>query len=256
MAMFRGKLVLVAVLTSLAVCLAGCGAVASGASPSASSHRTHTHTSSPSSSATSSPSRSSSSPPPASSAPSSSASARPTSSPASSPAVPPPSSASPSGPGPTTIITYYPSDSTATATVSGSCFGGSIASERDDAYRCSVGNALFDPCFLDGSQSVFCPTDLPPTSGILVTLTAPLPATGSEAPGQAPPWAFELTTGATCQVVTGAGIGGFPFECSSGLYCEMPSAPTDGVVSTACGMPNGNATIPSSTEEPISELWR
>lgn len=249
MVLFRVKLVLVAGLTSLAVCLAGCGAVAGGA---ASSHRTHSHTAAPSSSATSS----SSSSPPASSAPSSSASAPPTSSPPSSPAAPPPSSASSAGPAPTTIITYYPSDSTATATASGGCFAGSIASERDDAYRCSVGNAIFDPCFLDGSQSVFCPTDLPPTSGILVTLTGPLPATGSAAPGQAPAWAFQLANGATCQVVTGAGIGGFPFECSSGLYCETPSAPTDGMVSTACGMPNGNATIPSSTEETISEMWR
>lgn len=253
MAMFRGTLVLGAVLTSLAVCLAGCGAVASGASPSASSHRTHAHTSSPSSSATSSTSRSSSNPPPAAS---SSASAPPTSSPASSPAAPPPSSTSSAGPAPTTIITYYPSQSTATATESGNCWTGSIASERSDAYRCMTGNNIYDPCFLDGSQSVFCPTDVPPRLGVVLTLTAPLPATGSEAPGQAPPWAFQLADGAICQVVTGAGIANFPFACSSGLFCEQPSAPTDGVVSTACGMSNGSGSVPSSAEESISDMWR
>jgi hypothetical protein len=99
-----------------------------------------------------------------------------------------------------------------------------------------TGNNIYDPCFLDGSQSVFCPTDVPPRLGVVLTLTAPLPATGSEAPG--------------------AGIANFPFACSSGLFCEQPSAPTDGVVSTACGMSNGSGSVPSSAEESISDMWR
>lgn len=242
MVIFREKLILVAVLTSLAVCVAGCGAVIGGA-PSASLHRTHNHTSSPSSSASSSSTNSPSSTPQSSS-------------PASSHSAPSPSSASDAGPAPTTIVTYYPSQSAATATQSGNCWTGSIASERSDAYRCMTGNDIYDPCFLDGSQSVFCPTDVPPRLGIVLSLIAPLPATGSEEPGQAPAWAFQLANGVTCQVVTGAGIAYFPFSCSSGLFCERPSAPTNGVVATACGMPNGSGSVPSSTEETISEMWR
>lgn len=185
-----------------------------------------------------------------------------------SPSVKAPAQRAPHANGPsvtaTQVTTYYPSDSKVTSGQSGSCFGASIASDRSDAFRCTAGNAILDPCFLDGSNAVFCPAGVPPASGVLVNLTAPLPAnTNSDAPGAAPPWAMQLSNGATCLVVTGAGIANFPFSCNTGtadgppLFCTAPSVPNAaGVVSTECGVANANAEVPTSHKVAVAHIWQ
>ena len=40
-----------------------------------------------------------------------------------------------------------------------SCWTGSIASGRLDAFRCSIGNLIHDPCFTYGRETMICPLD-------------------------------------------------------------------------------------------------
>jgi hypothetical protein len=90
----------------------------------------------------------------------------------------------------------------------GSCFSSSDTSLRSDAWRCTVGNELYDPCFSSqrAHGGVICP-NADPTSGLEVRLTKRLPAAfghrGSpSASGQ--PWALELSSGAHCTFDSGA----------------------------------------------------
>ena len=141
----------------------------------------------------------------------------------------------------------------------GYCWEPSIASDRNDAFRCFVGaNAIYDPCFAAGADQVFCPSDLPPTKGILLHLTQPLPTfRGTDRPGEAPAWAMQLRSGPSCAVITGTGIAGFPFGCGSGLYCSTPSAPIGGVQYAACGMPSSSGLkVPKTQTEEIAYIWR
>jgi hypothetical protein len=100
-------------------------------------------------------------------------------------------------------------------TSAGSCFTGSIISQRSDAWRCMEGNELQDPCFaaaLD-SHSVVCPEN-GPWSGqvILITLAKGLPSSGanilrdnnpSKPPLTDPAWAIELVGGQHCVFLAG-----------------------------------------------------
>lgn len=123
----------------------------------------------------------------------------------------------------TTVVQYSASTMTVSSTVSGSCFATSIASNRRDAFRCMVGNAIHDPCFSIAAKKVACPQDLVKNSGIAITLTKPLPPAAS--PPKAPQaWALILKSGATCNRATGTMMDpDFPFYCS--------------------GMPNGACSI-------------
>ena len=97
-----------------------------------------------------------------------------------------------------------------TKQVSGSCFAGSAADPRSDAWRCSVGNALIDPCFSDPKAHtwVACPADGTPF-GLGVTrlhLTKPLPEKRRNhgTAGEGNPWAVRLAGGQVCTFLTGA----------------------------------------------------
>jgi hypothetical protein len=90
---------------------------------------------------------------------------------------------------------------------SGSCFTASIAaSGRTDAWRCSVGDEIRDPCFIDpaGSQ-VACP-DLPVLSTVeLIHLNTPIdPSLANHENTAAPPWMLQTRGGINCSFVTGA----------------------------------------------------
>jgi predicted Ser/Thr protein kinase len=106
---------------------------------------------------------------------------------------------------------------------SGSCFTGSIDLERPDAWRCTVGNTIYDPCFSLDQSHVVCPPDGPwGRTAVLVNLTAALPAsgnTGAEAKGT--PWAIQLANGARCLLLSGASnvIAGqrLNYGCTRGL---------------------------------------
>lgn len=91
--------------------------------------------------------------------------------------------------------------------VSGSCFTSSDVTRRDDAWRCTVGNTLYDPCFSSAFHFgvVVCPIPWQ-DSGTEIHLTKPLPAPGSHTPPSLSlqPWAVETTAGAFCVLSSGA----------------------------------------------------
>jgi hypothetical protein len=96
-----------------------------------------------------------------------------------------------------------------TNVVAGYCWTGSLAISRSDAWRCSVGNYIYDPCFSSATASgeVVCPNaDL--TSGLLIRLTKPLPYryASRRRPSLAdPPWDLETVSGQHYVFLTGAG---------------------------------------------------
>src|SRR5262245_10805992 len=109
--------------------------------------------------------------------------------------------------------------------VSGECFAPSIASAgRPDAWRCSSGNRVMDPCF-EGLQSVVLACATSPWSAdvVLLTPTAELPRGKANRPelDMAPPWALELDSGVRCQLLTGATWGAAGMRVNYG--CEGDS---------------------------------
>lgn len=100
-----------------------------------------------------------------------------------------------------------------TRRVSGSCFAGSAASSgRSDAWRCSAGNAILDPCYqgVESGKTVLACPDTPWSANVvLLTLTKDLPqkdANKDTAP-KGLPWALELANGRRCELLTGATFG-------------------------------------------------
>jgi hypothetical protein len=89
---------------------------------------------------------------------------------------------------PTSVAVYRPFTSAGALkasikvdeTLSGSCFASSLASRRTDAWRCTVANDVYDPCFSDPTGSagfVVCPEfGSPPRRVDRIDLTADLPA--------------------------------------------------------------------------------
>jgi hypothetical protein len=95
-----------------------------------------------------------------------------------------------------------------TKTGAGSCFTGSIISQRSDAWRCSDGNELLDPCLAAvlNAHSVVCPLEGPWSGQALeLKLAKGLPSTGNTArpPLTDPAWAIELVGGERCLFLAG-----------------------------------------------------
>jgi len=95
-----------------------------------------------------------------------------------------------------------------THTKSGSCFSGSSTIDRRDAWRCGVGNFLFDPCFssTQAPGKVVCP-NAQLNGGVEITLTKGLPhgAGNTHAPSlKDQPWDIQLTSGRHCVFGSGA----------------------------------------------------
>jgi hypothetical protein len=104
----------------------------------------------------------------------------------------------------------------------GSCWTGSLAIDRPDAYRCFRGNAILDPCFASPAQRdwVAC-VPRPWTHEVLrLNLTGRLPAAQVGSHAARAPWAVQVAGGATCTASTGAlGViqGRVPrYACSNG----------------------------------------
>ena len=104
-----------------------------------------------------------------------------------------------------------------TANERGTCIGGSLADAgRPDAWRCTAGNAIQDPCFaspfsLPDDPGVLACAESPFTNEVIrFTPTAPLPAaTGntSDLTATQLPWALALANGDRCTLLTGATVG-------------------------------------------------
>lgn len=98
-----------------------------------------------------------------------------------------------------------------TEKVSGKCFVVSLASpSRPDAWRCSSGNGLLDPCYqriMGDEKQLACPVGGPwPANVILLTLNSPLPSEPRKEITRAEvlPWALELANGHRCTLFTSA----------------------------------------------------
>jgi hypothetical protein len=112
----------------------------------------------------------------------------------------------------TQIIAYLPAiPASSTPTESGSCWTNSIAAPfRAEAWRCTVGNSISDPCFQlpNSTSSLLCdvnPTVIDATSTFVLKLVKPLPA--PDVPSGVPPtnwaWLVQLGDGTLCTPFTG-----------------------------------------------------
>jgi hypothetical protein len=89
----------------------------------------------------------------------------------------------------------------------GSCFAGSLADPRSDAWRCLLGNAVQDPCFSNGGTFLICPDGTPDSRDALqLRLAKPLPHGKANEPGdptRKDPWVIVTAGGAFCYRATG-----------------------------------------------------
>jgi hypothetical protein len=94
-------------------------------------------------------------------------------------------------------------------TAPGYCWTTSIADARGDAFRCFVGNEIYDPCFADQTNFahyVLCPLNgIPGTKVLRINLTKKLPPNSASGdPTRYPPWAVRIKSGKWCVILTGA----------------------------------------------------
>jgi hypothetical protein len=91
---------------------------------------------------------------------------------------------------------------------SGSCWTGALTIARSDAWRCLVGNYIYDPCFSSSQAQgvVICP-NLQVNGGVEIHLTKRLPRgmgnTGTPSLNDQP-WNIQLTNGHHCMLSSGA----------------------------------------------------
>jgi hypothetical protein len=93
------------------------------------------------------------------------------------------------------------------STVHGTCNGGSAAIDRDDAWRCFAGNFVYDPCFSSSRAKgiVLCPASAFSSYGVEIKLSSKLTDPDRRKPSTSgDPWAVETTSGAKCEIDTGA----------------------------------------------------
>jgi len=105
----------------------------------------------------------------------------------------------------------------------GSCWTESIAAPRAGAWRCSVGNAISDPCFtVAGNRAqLVCGADPAlKTDGFVLKLTQPLPKSSIPRDRKAEPWIFQLSDGSICEAMTGtlSPVNGEPARWSCALH--------------------------------------
>ena len=91
-------------------------------------------------------------------------------------------------------------------TVSGWCWEQSHADNRKDAWRCMVGNKIYDPCFVKShgeKKQAVCPNSPWQSEAILITVENSLnPATHKSLDmSKDYPWAIELLDGTQCQTL-------------------------------------------------------
>jgi hypothetical protein len=115
---------------------------------------------------------------------------------------------------------------------SGHCWTDSIAVRRRGAYRCMIGNEIYDPCFtnLNLSGAVICGAN--PASGekgFILKLTKRLPKPSGHQPSHPRPWLVKLADGTTCEIQTGttAFVAGVvvPYGCSDSQKCDDSGCP-------------------------------
>lgn len=93
--------------------------------------------------------------------------------------------------------------------VTGSCSGGSVVlAGRADAWRCTAGGPVMDPCFLDeGTSELACVPDPFTPDVTLLQVSGPMPRGNRNDPAH-PAWFLELADGSRCGAVVADGAGG------------------------------------------------
>lgn len=108
----------------------------------------------------------------------------------------------------TAVIQYQPPINPPDSGREGSCWTGSIAAPyRTDAWRCTEGNDIHDPCFsLPNGKFVVCGANpAARNNGFALRLTKPLPNSDTETSSSPANWGWliELYDGALCSPFTG-----------------------------------------------------
>jgi serine/threonine protein kinase len=121
------------------------------------------------------------------------------------------SSTSTPTPQPTAKQIYSPANANGGLAVSnpttthGSCFTSSNVIQRADAFRCTSGNFLYDPCFSINDTQLLCPSDGPwANSGVLINVSALVSFGGKDQGTSGQPWAIQMADGTRCLAVSGA----------------------------------------------------
>ena len=122
----------------------------------------------------------------------------------------------------TQVIVFHP-EGIPTPERTGSCWSSSDVLNRADAWRCTSGDDIYDPCFSipGNSQAVICDTSpLSNSTGFKLNLIEPLPSHWTITTNSA--LAFELADGTNCSFVGGAtaAFGGkrVNYSCSDGWW--------------------------------------
>jgi hypothetical protein len=94
---------------------------------------------------------------------------------------------------------------TVTKTVRGHCFAGSSEANRNDAWRCTSKNLIYDPCFSSSKARglVLCPVAAWSRAGVKIILNKALPtqAGNTRAPStRSTPWAMQTFSGIRCSL--------------------------------------------------------
>jgi hypothetical protein len=118
-----------------------------------------------------------------------------------------------------------------TRTLHGSCFSGSIGLPRPDAWRCTAGNLVLDPCLespLGPTAPLVCVT-YTGNQAVRFVLTKPLPKKYVNRPEKRFfAWRLVLANGDVCERLTGTAAGvvqgqGLVYGCASGGTTTVPN---------------------------------
>jgi hypothetical protein len=106
----------------------------------------------------------------------------------------------------------------------GSCWEGSIESERPDAWRCTVGNFIHDPCYSGAVGWVACPSAIFGKRVLRINLSKPLPDNMNRTlnTNKVDPLSIVLSGGVHCSFTGGATgtVAGMRlnYTCSNGAW--------------------------------------
>jgi hypothetical protein len=161
----------------------------------------------------------------------------------------------------------------------GFCWTGAVSVVRDDAWRCTTHNEIFDPCFATEKKDLLvCGVD--PNikdSGFGLQLTKPLPKPEKAVVPAVNVWMIKLVDGAICKPFTGTKPF-FPREhdsfalaygCSDSAKCDGYTCPKmtgivedsikSGIVWTAkkvtCSQNGSELKILKTEVVPIAKVW-
>ena len=152
----------------------------------------------------------------------------------------------------------------------GSCSTVSIAAfTRRDAYRCSVNNQIYDPCFRlppIGDQLVCDADPALKTKGFLLKLTKPVLPPPSQVPRSRLPWEFRLADNSICEAMTGTlpAVNGEPARWSCAIHIRDQVRPagvvtrlTQGKIWMADKFPQSAVGTQGATPEkvPVKVVW-